>query len=231
LSKRRKKAESSSKVGGLAFYLSLIALLLLSISNLLSFINQLGAATSEQLMNICILLLAIGLGFCISLFIIPSPTHVFMHETKHALLSGLVGNRWKEMNVDSRSGHFEYSYTQKTAHFNAIIALAPYFLPLLTIPAALIAYTTLHTGYYLAVTILGIGLGIDLYSNTKDISPYQSDFSSIRGGFKAGLLYVIFANICIFSTAIIAGIFGFSGVHILLNQLWMVVEWVVSLIR
>ena len=190
---RNKKPVSSTKeekIGGIALYLSLISLLILSLSNIFALITLVPSFDFNTLTNLIIALPAIAVGFILALFFIPEKTFVFMHETKHAVISGLAGNRWKKMHIENDSGHFEYAYSKQTAHFNAMIALAPYFVPLITIPLLAMSVVAFYQYHRLIVLIGSLAYGVDLFSNIRDIDPRQTDFSVIRGGFFVGLSYI-----------------------------------------
>ena len=228
---RKGRPEAPDKVGGLAFYLSLLALAFVSVSNIAAIWQLIPSFAASRLYYVLYSVTAIGLGMGSAFLLIPSYIHVFIHETKHALLSGLVGNSWKEMNVDTETGHFEYSYTKKTAHFNALIALAPYFLPLFTLLGILLGFALFRTNEAALVSTVSFFYGFDLYSNCKDISPYQSDFSSIRGGFTVALVYVIAANIFIASIVIAWTLFSLPGLQRLLIALWDHVSLLITIMR
>ena len=139
-----------------------------------------------------------------------------VHEFEHALLSGLLGNRWKAMVVKSDHGHFEYEYTKDTEHHNATIALAPYFFPLFTITSLSAVWLLKVQPHYVAALLVGLGYGIDITLNVRDISPAQTDFSNITGGFTVGLLYTILINITILSLLLSWVFQGMYGIKSLL---------------
>ncbi len=139
------------------------------------------------------------LGVIFSVVFINGSLSVFLHELKHSVLSNLVGNRAKGMKVRRDSGHFEYEFTKETGRFNPFIALAPYFFPIITLPAALVAAALLRDRETLQLCLIGFCAGADLLICLRDISPHQTDFSAIRGGFKVGLAYVVAINIILWS--------------------------------
>lgn len=138
---------------------------------------------------------------------------VALHELKHSILSGFVGNKAKGIIVKKKTGLFSYEYTQKTKHFNTFIALAPYWFPLFTI-LALGASLAAFWGEHQRICILvGLAFGADALLNIRDISPIQTDITTIRGGYNIGLLYIVLMNFVIISTllAYVAhGSFGFA---------------------
>jgi hypothetical protein len=230
LNRKKQSADSAKqeKIGGIALYLSLISLLILSLSNLSALATLIPSFNLETLINLIITLPAIACGFILALLFIPEKTFVFMHETKHAVVSGLAGNRWKKMHIENDSGHFEYAYSKKTAHFNAMIALAPYFVPLLTVPIIAMCVVALYDYHRIIITIISFAYGVDLFSNIRDIDPRQTDFSVIRGGFSVGLSYVVLANIFIFSMLLAWCCFDLSGLKHLALAFWQLVEKVIA---
>jgi hypothetical protein len=230
LGRAKESAHSSKqeKIGGIALYLSLIALLILSVSNLSAIITLIPTFNLSTLVNLITSLATIVFGFLLAIYSIPEKTFVFMHETKHAVISGLAGNRWKKMHIENDSGHFEYAYSKRTAHFNAMIALAPYFVPLLTVPALAMSAVAFYQYHRVMLVITCFAYGIDLFSNIRDIDPRQTDFSVIRGGFSVGLSYVALANILIFTLLITWCLFDLAGLKHLAVSFWHFVEKVIQ---
>lgn len=214
-SRRGRLKKNLQKVGGFAFYLSLVSLAALSISNFCAIIQSLPVIVALHRTDLAVLAGGMTLGYFFSLLILPEQIHVFMHETKHALVSGLVGNTWKGMNVGNHSGHFEYSYSKQTAHYNAMISLAPYFVPLISIPALLLAVAAFRPEHRWMLAVISVGAGIDLYSNIRDIDPRQPDFISIKGGYRVAVAYVTFANAFLLSLLIAWGLLGGDGMRVL----------------
>src|SRR5262249_1971789 len=149
----------------------------------------------------------------------------------------LAGNRAKNMRVASESGDFTYEYTKRTAHLNAFIALAPYWFPLFTIVVtlpAILSVIKIHLWFAdhgLAVAIVGAAFGADLALNVRDISPLQSDFSVLRGGFRAGVLYVFFVNLTLFSILAAWVAQGPAGLIMLGKGWWQLMLGIVKLLR
>lgn len=218
------KSKTDSPVGGITFFISLIFLLFISVNNLI-FLP--GLVNFAALATLGILILGFILGCFSASFLIRGHASVFLHELKHRIVSNLVGNKEKDLVVKKNSGHFEYEFSQKTAHYNAIISLAPYCLPLFSLPLLLIALVFFHTNMNLVVVCLGLGMGIDFILNKRDISPYQTDISSIRGGYRIGLTY-IFAMNCAWSTFLLAWIIkGNSGLLHLLSGIIKILKIIV----
>ena len=190
----KKKKIDEGPVGGIVFYLSLIFLTLLGLMNLL-LLPRLFYGDAWSRTSLC----GVGVlvGFSCAHFFVRGRISVLLHELKHSILSGFVGNRWKQMAVQSDQGHFEYSYSQHTAQYNAFIALAPYFLPVMTILA--IGLVFWHPNPALQLVVIGSGYGIDVWSGLRDVKPWQTDLTSIRGGYKVALAYIAVAHLLIFT--------------------------------
>lgn len=231
MNRRRRKEKAQEKSGGLAYYLSLISLLILSFSNIIALSSRLSLLPEGTLLNFTFLAPSLVAGFLLVRLLVPERILTLMHELRHAVLSGLAGNKWKVMNINRASGSFEYSYTRGTAHMNALISLAPYFLPLLTIPAVLAAWALFRHSHQNMVMIISFVFGGDLYMSVRDISPHQSDFSELRGGFGLGLLYVIAANIFLVTTLAAWALWGQAGLLLLMNTFWDMVGVGISAIR
>ncbi len=205
------KQEKAAPVGGISFYLALFALGFLAAINILSLTVIVDAAALPALglfagMFVC--------GGLIAKFTIRGRFSVFLHEFKHSLLSGLVGNRARGMQVRSQSGHFEYAYSKHTAHMNAFIALAPYWLPVATTCGIVIGLLSAST--HVAFTaILGLMYGIDVITGLRDASPEQPDFSGLRGGFTAGVIYLLFSHLLMCSLLIAWIAEGSHGLQLL----------------
>ena len=209
-----------SKVGGLAFYLSLISFALLAAANsfnliklnLQSFSWQPWALFSGGLIS----------GIFIAKLFIRGKLYVFLHELSHAIISNLVGNKWRALVVKKNTGHFEYAYSKETAKYNAFVALAPYWLPLLSLSlggvAALLLY--INKNYFMLPFVVAVFYGMDLSMNARDVSPVQSDITNIRGGYYIGLGYIVVVNLFIFTLFAAWVSAGFDGLKYLFLELW-----------
>jgi hypothetical protein len=201
-------------VGGFAFLLSLSALLPTGI------VTVLLSATTFRLESINpsgVFVGATALGALAAHFFVRAQLSVFLHEFKHSFVSSLVGNKWKGMKVDQESGHFEYSYTKDTSHYNAFISLAPYIVPVLTLVAALFAFAGFRHHHEMAVLIVGIAYGADVLLGLRDISPIQTDITLIRGGYRVGLLYITAWQLAILGV-LLAWVFnGIPGLALLIE--------------
>ncbi len=204
------------KIGGFAFFLSL--LVLLPTGTLLTALTVLNVRPIDERA------LMIFAGSCVAGMLaghslIRGHVSVLIHESKHAIVSNLVGNKRKGMKIGENSGHFVYSYTKRTAHMNALISLAPYILPVFTFIGLVCASVALRGDHAMAALLVGICYGVDTTLNVRDISPIQTDINEIRGGYGVGILYIFAWNLTLFAV-LLAWIFnGGSGVLMLLEQL------------
>lgn len=179
--------EKRSPIGGLAFFISLSALLP---SSALVTILAITLFEIAALRNLLVWGAATACGALLAHHYISGHISVLIHEFKHAVASSFAGNKAKGMKVEEHSGHFAYEYTKATGHYNAFISLAPYVLPVFTFLGGLLSLALARTNHYLAISIVGIGYGVDLLLTIRDISPHQTDLSDLRGGYNAGVLYI-----------------------------------------
>ncbi len=206
--------EKQDLVGGFAFFLSLAALLPTGL--MFTTLTFLRLETANVTTTIYFIFATLA-GAAIAQMFIRGHLSVFIHEFKHSLISNLVGNRHKGMKIGEHSGHYQYAYTKSTAHYNAFISLAPYITPVFTFISVVLALIFLRGDREIAAIVVGVGFGMDMLLNMRDISHIQTDISLIRGGYNIGLAYIAAWNL------LIAGLvfaWAFHGVH----GLWMLLE-------
>lgn len=194
-----------SVVGGFAFFLSLGALFptgLLFFTLAVAQIRDSDKTMAVAFLGSCIF------GAVLAHSMIRGHFSVLIHEFKHALISNLVGNKNKKMQVNQNSGHLVYSYTKKTAHYNAFISLAPYIVPLFTFVGILLSIAVAGGDPLVALIVIGLAYGADLLLNMRDISPIQTDITLIRGGYGIGIMYILAWNL--FSAALVLA-WAFQG--------------------
>ncbi len=222
------KAEQAKKqlsVGGFAFFSSLFFLCLLSVLNISLLPDLWNVENFPYLVSFGIGMIP---GGFIAMYFIQGHPSVLIHEFKHSLVSGLAGNRARGLKVKKDSGYFEYEYTSRTAEYNAFISLAPYIIPLFTFPALLLAYGVWRYSHELMVAVVGIGYGIDIILNVRDISRRQTDLTMIRGGYRVALLYITAMNLTIASILMAWVLQGWFGIRYLAYGLWQVVLHLVA---
>jgi len=212
---------SNKKIGGISFFLSLFFLIVLTIGNLFILPSLLNI---DSIVRWTFFVCGVTVGLLLATFVIGGHFAVFLHELKHAIVSNLAGNRAKGMLVRNDHGYFQYSYSERTAHMNALISLAPYFFPGVTIPFFLIGVLIFSSIPAVPLVLAGIGYGIDTRLAIKDLGPWQSDLTNIRGGYPVGLLYIIAMNGAIFSflAAWICG--GWEALPVLLDGFFTLLE-------
>ena len=209
-------AQNHDLVGGFAFFLSLAALLPTGIMFTTLTFFRLETANATTTMNFIFATLA---GAAIAQMFIRGHLSVFIHEFKHSLISNLVGNRHKGMKIGEQSGHYQYSYTKSTAHYNAFISLAPYITPVFTFIATVLALIFLRQDRDIAAIVVGIGYGIDMLLNMRDISPIQTDISLIRGGYNIRLTYIAAWNLLLAGLVFAWAFHGVKGLSMLLEDI------------
>jgi hypothetical protein len=205
--KKPKEEPKQEVVGGFPFFLSLAALLPTGILFFVLALLQIRHA--DPLLAVSFLAACLA-GCLVAQIAIRGHISVLLHEFKHALISNLVGNKNKRMKIEQNSGHLEYAYTKKTAHYNAFIALAPYIVPVCTFVMILISAAVAWGNPLVAAVLVGFGYGADLLLNARDISPVQTDISLISGGYGVGLAYITAWNLL--TTALILA-WAFQGIQ------------------
>ncbi|MGI6525049.1 MAG: hypothetical protein ACOX2O_07160 [Bdellovibrionota bacterium] len=192
--KKEKEEIKPKKSGGIAFFITLICLIFISLFNLISLPSLFDENSPSNWLQFII---GVVIGLLIAEVFIVKHFSVACHELKHYLLAAFAGNKFKELCVKEKTGHYTYSYTKDSAKYNAMIALAPYWFPLMTIFAAFLAVPIYFSIPELTIPLIGIGVGADLLMNMRDISPHQTDLTYIRGGFKVALAFIISMNLTI----------------------------------
>lgn len=220
--------DQQGKVGGLVFYFSLCALLLLASATLWGLLQVIW---NSDLFSIVGVVCGGVLGAIIAAFLIIGRLSVFLHELKHKILANLCGNKAKAMEVNSREGSFTYAYTRETAHYNAFISVAPYWLPLFQFICCAVALAVLPAPSFGFAALVGAGIGIDLVLNIRDIGPHQTDFTQLLGGYRIGVLFSALANVVFVSIALAIGLGQIGGLTSLFWSLWGIIEFVVQAIR
>ena len=162
----------------------------------------------------------LSVGIWVAYIFMHGKTNVFVHEFKHALISGLVGNRATGLKIERDTGLFTYSYNKEDAHYNALINLAPYCVHLFTVPALIIAWLFFSHNHAHMVFAVGVGFGCDLLMNFREVSPVQTDLTTIIGGYGVAVLFVVAFNLCV-TTFILAWFFqDVFGLKVLMAHLW-----------
>lgn len=184
----------TSKAGGVAFFTSLGGALIAAPCIVAGLLVRLDVAALERILPFAA---SVGVGALGAAFLIRGHIAVFIHELKHSIVANLVGNKARGWRIRRDHGHFEYEFTEQTRKFNALIAVAPYWLPVCTIAALAVAYAGWWHAHTIMLRIVGLGWGADLALIARDLGPHQTDFVNLRGGYRVGLTYVIAMNTCV----------------------------------
>lgn len=191
-SKNRKKKQNSRPFS-IAFLIAIPgnfiigALALISIAHLIhiSFIKtEIGALFASGFLSALVL---VGTAKI-------SRLRVLVHEIKHAVMVILTGNSLKGMQVKSTTGHVEFGMYENRMHFAPIISLAPYFLPLFSLPVLVACILIEASQLRILAMLLGASLATDMSMAYTDLHPHQSDLQKVTGGPFFGLLYLASAH-------------------------------------
>lgn len=181
-------------MGIIAFFTSLICLIYFGTINSFILLQLIDASTIYLILWFIAGLLA---GIWLINILVKNEISVLIHELKHSIVANLAGNKFKAFMIRRKHGHFTYTYTKDTAHYNSLIALAPYFLPLFTAPGVIMVYIALQKSLFFALFLLGLFYGADSRLNYRDIGPHQTDFTNLTGGYRIGLVFIVFMNLSI----------------------------------
>lgn len=216
LFKLSSKKQKVKKHGGVVFFISLACLTILAFVNFHSLFALWNEYAAERWQ---MFIAGMFIGSWLASLIVRNHIRVLFHETKHAVFSNLVGNRSRGMTIKRNEGLFEYDYTRQTAHANAFIALAPYWLPLFTVPALILSLAW-RSNPAISVLVVGIGYGADLLMNIRDVSPVQTDIQHVRGGYSFGIAYIVAINFVV-ATYLAAWVsYSWPGIQYLFEELW-----------
>jgi hypothetical protein len=211
---KKKEKVYTGTVGGPPFFFSLLCLVILTLSSLWVILVNFGLLNKTPLLLFAAT--AAG-GAWLSYVFVSGRLNVLIHEFKHSFVSSLVGNKAKKLKITSReTGHFEYSFTKDTAKYNALIALAPYFLPLFSFPMFMIGFGLSFKDVEVSPALFGLLYGMDVYLNVRDVGEHQTDFTSITGGYLVGISFVILMNLAILLIYLAWVGLGFEGLKLLI---------------
>ncbi len=146
-----------------------------------------------------------------------------LHEIKHAMVVLLTGNKLNKIVAGAGEGHVEYQMYKSQMHFAPLIALAPYFFPLLSLPG-FICVALYDTSYPVqGAMILGFLLGSDICFGIGEIHPHQTDFKQVVGGAFFSKIYLVGFYIlwpCLISLWVKSGIDGIQkGAFLVVNHM------------
>jgi hypothetical protein len=201
-SKKNKNQEYTKKVGGLGFIASAITTFIIGICFLIHsiFILLIIGSIDRRLelflaALICMLVIMSKLP--------PGRFRVFIHELKHAVFIAFTGNKIKDFVVKKHTGNVSYEIDKSDVIYLPLIALAPYYFPLLSLPAFIICLWFNDTYSPCLPLLLGATLAFDLNTGIHDIHSEQDDFKKILGGFIIAGTYIGGSIFCWVNTCLL----------------------------
>jgi hypothetical protein len=206
------EVDDKSKRGSLAFFLAIPVSFAGSAFALNTILNRqsLNPLWSEQ-----ILIFTFGaLATCV-IWLSASVRYLrtLIHELRHAILVVLTGGTIKRITVKAGSGSVHYNYRLDHSRFTPFIGLAPYFLPVCSLPALLLFACFTDEDRSLAALILGLLYGFDLFTAVREFGPHQTDLKKLRGGVATGFLFALSVNLfwsTLLALWVVAGNIGFA---------------------
>ena len=184
-----KQKKKNKKSASLAFYLAIPVSFVVAILSVLVFLSLFLRYPFDR--TLWSLFVA---GLLASVSIVASTSmprfETFIHELKHAILVICTGNRLTDFHVDKGTGHVQYQMYTDRVHFVPFIVLAPYCLPLFSLPV-LILGLALGNDYHRELALaLGVALGGDIALGIQELHPGQSDLKAVFGGFLLAAAYI-----------------------------------------
>lgn len=147
--------------------------------------------------------------------------HVFGHELTHAVMAILSGGKVREIYVSGRKGGFT-TFTKG----NALVYLAPYFLPLYAILLTVLLKLSKSEYRKIFLVLIGFSISFHILMTIYSIKQGQSDLK------EQGVIYSL-GLILMMNSMILGALLGllFSSVNIygymwggLTNSYWLIVE-------
>ncbi len=220
--KTKKKEKKHKAVFSFGFILATIGNIVLSIPIVLLLLVS---PLRETLGKECLIAYFAG-AFSASTIITSSSIQKFrtiIHEVKHAVVVMLTGNKLNKIVAGHGEGYVEYQMYKSQVHFAPLIALAPYFFPLLSLPG-FVCIALYDTSYPVqGAMVLGFLLASDICFGIGEIHPHQTDFKTIVGGAFFGKIYLVGFYIlwpCLMTLWVKSGVDGTQkGVLFVLNHM------------
>lgn len=189
-----KKKLLSQKVGSIAFYVAIPCSFILATTFCYSLVKVVMNVTlSRETLTL------FGCSFLGAVIVFGTSKiprlRTFLHESKHAVLVILTGNKLKEFKAAKDTGHVSYDLYTDRIHLGPFITLAPYFFPLFSLPLFFIAIIAGNWYSELFIVLLSFSLGLDLTTALQELHPHQSDLQRIFGGKWIAYLFIGGANL------------------------------------
>lgn len=208
--KKKPKIDFNRRFGSFAFFFS-IPVMFLGSYYILASVGEISKLAEVDHGQVALFIYGLVLAAIILLNIRAERLRTFIHEAKHAFVVVLCGNKVTEFRVDRGTGHVVYETEKSKLHFEPFVILAPYYFPLLSLPA-LIGSLFVPISYMpLAAFFTGLALAIDILTNYHEFDPRQSDLQRIYGGVFASRLFIVGANIFWFAVILLWLVAGLKG--------------------
>ena len=186
----KKKEKEQKAIFSLGFFLATIGNIVICIPIVLLLLV---APLREHLGKECLIAYFAG-SFSAVIIVTSSKMQKFrtiMHEIKHAMVVLLTGNKLKKIVAESGEGFVEYQMYKSQVLFAPLIALAPYFFPLLSLPG-FVCVALYDTSFPVQGALaLGFLLASDICFGIGEIHPHQTDFKQVVGGAFFSKLYLV----------------------------------------
>jgi hypothetical protein len=113
------------------------------------------------------------------------------HEVTHAVFAFLCFEDVRKLEVELPSGSGEVQVSNETGT-NALVFLAPYFVPLLALPPLLIKWLAFPDSHGPLDMVIGLTLGFHFAGLVRELSYPQTDI--LRTGPVVSMTVILFAN-------------------------------------
>ena len=160
-----------------------------------------------------------------------SRIRVLIHETKHAAIVILTGNRLKDFHIGQASGDVEYQFYESNLHLEPFVLLAPYFFPLFSLPTFVLALFLESRFPEAMLFLVGLTLGIDLITSLREVHPFQSDLRRIFGGWLFTRPFILGMNFMWCSVCLVWVAGGLAAFLPALEFMAWCVDWLLVQLR
>lgn len=209
--KKKAKIDLKKKFGSFAFFFSIPVTLALAVVGARTLLRLIEQASFDRLRWSIF-----AMGVCLALIVFSGSgwqrLKTFLHELKHAVIVVLTGNRLTGFSFGKREGSVEYQVYKSNMHFEPFVLLAPYFFPLLSLPALIVAVIAEPDYPLQFFFILGCTLGIDGITAFEEYHPAQTDLQRIFGGVLVTFPFLVLLNLlwwCCCALWLVAGSRGY----------------------
>lgn len=224
---KSKTSQNNKKTFSLAFLLGIPCCLLLSLLNFINLGMLIKAGKGHDDIWMFFGLGAL-LAFCLTISLKLPRLRVFIHEIKHAAIIILTGNKLTGFKVDKHTGHVSYSLHKDKLKFTPLISVAPYFLPLFSMPCLLLCLIFESNFRMLFAGLLGFSLFLDILLGFQEIHPHQTDITKMFGGILTVGLFIVTAQLMWSSLCLIWVSGGMDGYMSSAETTWLILKELAS---